>query len=430
MHIAVIGLNHNTAPVEIRERLAVSTRQIPETLQRLRNHPDIAECVLVSTCNRTEAYAALMNSGDKAVAMELASISQLTPTELAEYLYMHFDTSAATHLFRVASGVDSMIVGESQVLGQVRGAFEAAQASGSVGSLLNRLFETALATGKKVQTETDINKGSLSVGSAAVDLAKSIFGDLSGRRVLLLGAGTMSEIVADRLKKNGAASVIVANRTHERARELAEKFGGRAVHYDEFMPQMEKADIVITSTGSPHFVVRREPMEQIMLHRNMRPIFLIDIAVPRDVDPAVSELDCVFLYDIDDLNSIVAETARERQAEVERAERIIDHEAEQFTKWQKSLVAAPVIRGLTGRLERIAGEEMNRYESRLRHLSDKDRSVVSEMMRSFVNKIVHHPISHIKDYASNGGEDRLQTVVEVFGIDHEIDEADWRGDGI
>lgn len=422
MHIAVVGLNHRTAPVEVRERLAVSSRALPEALARLLSVPDVAECALVSTCNRTEAYAALPAHGPSTLAAELAALGGLEPRALDGHLYTHLDDSAVRHLFRVASGVDSMVLGEDQVLGQVRQAYESAQDAGATGALLNRLFESALATGKRVRSETAINRGAFSVGSAAVELASSIFGDLAGRRVLLLGAGKMSELTAERLMQSGATSVIVANRTHARAAELAAAFGGRAVRYEQFEEEMAQADIVIASTASQHYIVRREPFEQVMQRRRMRPIFLIDIAVPRNIDPAIGEIDCAFLYDIDDLNGIVARTSGQRQAQVQRAQGIIDEQVAEFARWRGSLQAVPVIRGLRDRLDRLAGEEMQRFGGRLSHLGKKDREVVEQMIRSLVNKISHHPITHIKDYAAIEGDERLQTAVELFGIDHEQDQ--------
>ncbi len=419
MHIVVVGLNHRSSPVEVRERLAVPQRSLPEALARMASHPDVLECAIVSTCNRIEAYAALFSPAAEAVSSELAALGDLHPAALEGHLYTHCDDIAVRHLFRVASGVDSMVLGEDQILGQVRQAYESAHGAGSTGPLLNRLFETALATGKRVRTETGINRGAFSVGSAAVELAKSIFGDLAGRRVLLLGAGKMSEATAERLMQSGATSVIVANRTYDRARRLADAFGGRAVRYEQFEEEMVQADIVIASTASPHYIVRREPFEQAMRLRAMRPIFLIDIAVPRNIDPEIAHLDCAFLYDIDDLNDIVARTSGERQAQVERAEAIIDQQVAEFMRWRGSLLAVPVIRGLRGRLQRLADEEMKRFGGRLSHLSGEDREVVQQIVRSLVNKISHHPITHIKDYAVGDGVERLQTAVELFGIDHE-----------
>jgi glutamyl-tRNA reductase len=419
VHIAVVGLNHRSSPVEVRERLAVPQRSLPEALARMASHPDVLECAIVSTCNRTEAYAALFTPASDAVASELAALGDLQPSALDGHLYTHCDDIAVRHLFRVASGVDSMVLGEDQILGQVRQAYESAHDAGATGPLLNRLFETALATGKRVRTETGINRGAFSVGSAAVELAKSIFGDLAGRRVLLLGAGKMSEATAERLMQSGATSVIVANRTYDRAVQLADAFGGRAVRYEQFEDEMAQADIVIASTASPHYIVRREPFQQVMRLRKMRPIFLIDIAVPRNIDPAIAHLDCAFLYDIDDLNDIVARTSGERHAQVEHAEAIIDQQVAEFVKWRGSLLAVPVIRGLRGRLQRLADEEMERFGGRLSQLSGEDREVVQQLVRSLVNKISHHPITHIKDYAAGDGVERLQTAVELFGIDHE-----------
>jgi glutamyl-tRNA reductase len=432
MHIAVVGLNHRSAPVAVRERLAVAAGALSDVLWRFRRRPGVNECVLVSTCNRTEAYAAVEDSASRHMAEELARLGDIPPQELRNHLYSHLDETAVRHLLRVASGVDSMILGEPQVLGQVRAAYESALASGTTGAVLNRLFHTALETGKRVQTETEINRGAFSVGSAAVELARSIFGSLEGRRVLLLGAGKMSEIVARRLREEGAAGVIIANRTHERARAIAEQIGGRAVRYEDFETEMTVADIVIASTGAPHFIVRREQFERIMAARRMRPMFLIDIAVPRDIDPSIAEIDCAFLYDIDDLNGIVSRTAEGRQQAVEHAERIIEEHVREFMDWQRSLAAAPVIRGLQGRLRRIAEEELERYSRRLSSLDERQQALVRELAHSLVNKITHHPITHIKDYARSRGEEQLRTVVEVFGLDHEEDfpDADWRGDGI
>lgn len=424
MHIAVVGLNHNSAPVEVRERISVASGTLEEMLWRLRQCDDVRECILVSTCNRTEVYAYCSQGALDHLSAALAEPGGIPLAELGRHLYVHIDDMAVRHLFRVAGGVDSMILGEPQVLGQVRQAYEVALATGTTGSVTNRLFEAALAAGKRIQTETEINRGSFSVGSAAVELAHSIFGSLEGRRVLLLGAGEMSEICADRLLLSGAASVIIANRTHERAVTLAERIGGRAVRYDDFEDEMVMADIVIASTGAPHLIVHKSSFQRIMQRRKMRPIFLIDIAVPRDIDPTIAEMDCAFLYDIDDLNGIVRRTERQRQAAVEQAEKIIGAEVDEFIRWHRSLVAVPVIKGIRERLTRIASEEMERYQSRLAALDERDRQVVSELVRSLINKITHHPITHIKDYADAEEIQQLQTVVEVFGLDHETEADD------
>jgi glutamyl-tRNA reductase len=426
MDISVIGLNHKTAPIELRERLAVSNTRLPQVLQLLRGQAGLTECVLLSTCNRTEVYTIALADVERLIEPELAGMAGLEACELRRHLYSYRNADAVKHLFRVACGIDSMIVGENQVLGQVKRAYEIASDSDSVGGLLSKLFETALCVGKRVHTETSINRNDASVASAAVDLARKALGSLKERRVLLLGAGEVSTLTAKRLMECGARGIIVANRTHQRAREIAEQFQGRAARYEDLERELVDSDILIASSSAPRFMLKRAQLEKIMLEREMRPLVLIDIAVPRDIEPSAADIGGVTLYDIDDLNQIVMNANAQRNDDIIKAERIISQATDDFAIWQSTLPAVPVIRGLRGLLERIAVDELQRHEKNLATLDQTQMRAVQMLIRSIINKIAHPSISHLKDYASAGDIERLQTVARMFGIDDNELHGEWR----
>jgi len=322
-----------------------------------------------------------------------------------------------------------MMLGEYQILGQVKTAFCVAGDSECTGTILNNLFRQAISVGKRARTETDISRGAFSIGRAAVELAISIFGDLKGRKVLILGAGKMSELTATHLVSSGASSVIVSNRTRARAEELAERLGGTAIGFDQFPAAMAEADIVIGSTASPHPIVTRDQMQKMMRMRHERPIFLIDIAVPRDIEPEVGDLDNVFLYNIDDLERLVEQSMSEREREVAKVNEIISEETKSFVAWLKTLEVVPLIRLLREKFESIKEGEWERNKSRLAHLSEKDRETVRRMLDSVVNKMSHNPIVRIKEYAADSnGYGKLDLARELFGIDiPELNEAETNG---
>ncbi len=418
MHLVVIGLNHRTAPVEIREKISIPEDAISEALSALKSGTPVSECLILSTCNRTEIYAcAETRSDDDAIIGWIAKHFGIGDSELRSHLYSYAGHKAAEHLFRVASGIDSMVVGEAQILGQVKGAYASAVGGGFTGSVLNNLFQQAITVGKRVRTETEIGKGAFSVGSVAVRLAKSIFDRLSGRTVLIVGAGKMSELTITNLVSAGANDIMVTNRTYEKAVSLADQFNGRAAKMDDLASILESADIVITSTGSNDPIISRKMIAAVHHARRGRPIFLIDMAVPRDIEPEAGRLDNVFLYDMDDLQSVVAEDMAERHAEVEKAERIIAEEIEEFLRWFRTMDAVPIITALRDKFEDIRSAEYDNLVAKLPHLSPEEREAISAAMRSVVNKICHQPMIQIKDYAAQDDSSvRLETICDVFGI--------------
>jgi len=417
VHLVGIGLSHKTAPVEVRERLSFGPGNLGEGLADLHRRSGVQEAVLLCTCNRTEAYAVGAEAEPAATAFLIAH-SGLSADALSPHLYLRTNQEAVAHLFRVAAGVDSMVVGESEILGQVKRALEAALAQGCAGLVLDRLFRTAAAVGKRARAETGIGRGAFSVGHCAAELARSIFSDLHEKRLLLLGAGDTAELTARHLMASGATSVFVANRTHARALELAEQLGGRAVHYDELLSAMEKCDIVIGATAAPHAVVTRDQVAQVMRARKNRPLFCIDIAVPRDIEPAVGTLNNVYLYDIDDLSAVVAEDAQQRSREAEKVEAIVLEATGKFSAWHQSLRAAPTIAALRQKLEGIRAGETERALRRLEHLSAQDREAVVNLTTSLLNKILHQPTVELKNGLRAGdGEVRIETVRCLFGLD-------------
>lgn len=416
--IVAVGLNHKIAPVEVRERFAFSPDRIGAVLDGLAEFA--RERAIVSTCNRMEVYTVALRP--KQAASEIRSYlhslqcSNLPESEVVPYLYGLHDDQAARHLFSVAAGIDSMILGEPQILGQVRDGYELAAAHGSTGPILSAMFQRALAVGKRARTETAISRNAASVSHAAVELAKQIFGEISSRVVLVVGAGEMSELTAKNLVDNGVRRILVVNRTRERAEEMAARFGGRAMGWDLIGEALRLSDIVITSTGSPHAIFRPDMMGAAMRARKQRPLFFVDIAVPRDVDPAVGAMENVFLYDIDDLQSVVAANLKEREKEAVKVEAIIEEEARNFGSWLRSLEVVPTIVALRERLEQIRQAELARYGGRL-NLSDRDRNTVDALTQAIVNKILHTPTVRLKAEADNGERGiYVDAVRELFDL--------------
>ncbi|MBT8452244.1 MAG: glutamyl-tRNA reductase [Deltaproteobacteria bacterium] len=391
----VVGLSHRTAPVEVRERLAVPPHRLRDELLELSSSERLDEALLISTCNRVELYAtstdpvAAAHSAKEAIAGRL---SKLAPDDV---LYQERGIDAVRHVFRVASSLDSLVVGEPQILGQVKEAFDAAKEAGTVGTLLGRCFTQAFATAKRVRRETGIAEGTVSVSSIACELAKKIFGNLDGRRTLLLGAGEMGESAARSLRQTGT-QLHVVNRSDERAERLAEACGGRAVSYERLSLELAQADVVIASTASEKFILTPELMKGVVRTRRHRPLFIIDIAVPRDVDPRIASMDNVFVYDVDDLQQVAEENLSVRAREAARAEQIVEEEVEAFLSWRRSLELAPTIVALRERFGQIATEELERALPRLHGTSPSDRAVLEAMGRSLVNKLLHEPMTQLK----------------------------------
>jgi glutamyl-tRNA reductase len=427
MPLAVVGLSHRTAPVEVRERLVFGRAEIPAALATLLEGGHADEAALLSTCNRTEVYLTVadMQAGEAAVRALLAARLGEPPEQTGRYLYVHRDRAAVEHAFRVSSGLDSMILGEPQIQGQVKEAYQAARetttlAGPAVGTVLNRLFQMSLAVGGRVRSETDLGRGAASVSSAAVELAKKIFGSLNGRRALVLGAGEMSEITLECLRSEGVRSCVVANRTYERAAELAESWGGRAIRWEELSDELPGADIIICSTSAPHPVLTRERVREALPGGRSRPLCIIDIAMPRDVEARVAEEANVFLYNIDDLKQIVDANLGRRKQELPKAETIIAEGSQEFWGWYSGLVVVPTIRDLRARGEAVRAEELEKALRRLSHLPDADRQAVEALTRALLNKLLHTPTVRLREAAGNGrGTTVLDTVRYLFELDRE-----------
>ena len=409
MRFQLIGLNHKSAPVEVRERLAIPESRLPEACKRLSQHPGIEEGMIISTCNRVELIANVQN-GTADLRGFLKDYFQLDTTELEQHFYEYREQEAVRHIFRVASSLDSMVVGEPQILGQVKEAYATARAVGAVRAQLDQLLTRAFAVAKRVRTETAVGSSSVSIASVAVELAKKIFGNLNGKCVYLVGAGKMSELAARHLLAHGAGSIFVANRTYDRAIRMAHKFNGQAIEFGHLYETCDKADIVITSTGAPHAIFRREHGEQFLSKRRNRPMFFIDIAVPRDVDPEMNKLDGIFVYDIDDLQQAVSSHVADRRKEAERAESIVTNEVERFQARLLTLDVVPTIVSLQDHLETIRQAEIDRVRGRLGPLTPDQEMAVEALTRGIVNKIMHTPISTLKTAAR---DPQATTVVDL-----------------
>ena len=398
MKLQLIGVNHNSAPVEVRERLAIPEWRLAEACRQLVEHPGVEEGMILATCNRVELIAHLKNgSGD--LRAFLRDYFQLDLNQFERHLYEYREQDAIRHVFRVAASLDSMVLGEPQILGQVKEAYATARAVGAVRAQLDQLLTRAFAVAKRVRTETAVGSSAVSVASVAVELAKKIFGNLKGKQVYLVGAGKMSELAARHLLAHGCTSIFVANRTYDRAAYLAEKFDGQAIHFEELYETCDRGDIVITSTGAPHAIFRREHGELFLSRRKNRPMFFIDIAVPRDVDPEMNKLDGIFVYDIDDLQQAVSAHVADRKKEADRAEAIINSEVERFQARIQTLDVVPTIVSLQDHLETIRQAEIDRVRGRLGPLTPDQEMAVDVLTRGIVNKIMHTPIRTLKTAA-------------------------------
>ncbi len=415
MTLAIIGVNYKTAPIEVRERIAISREELPETTRALAAVPGVSECMIVSTCNRVELLAAV-DSQDIDLTKFLERHFDLDPALLAPHIYVQRDQEAVRHLFRVAASLDSMVVGEPQILGQVKEAFAVARASGTVAGQLEHLLQSAFAAAKKVRSETEIGSNSVSIASVAVELARKIFGSLAGRTVFLVGAGKMSELAARHLVQQGAGAILVTNRTVARARSMAEPFHGRVIPFEGIYEAASEADIVISSTGAPHPIFRREHGVAFMRRRRNRPMFFIDIAVPRDVDPAMNKLEGIFVYDIDDLQQVAAAHMAERSREAGDAEALIAAEVARFHQRQLTVNVAPAIVALQAQAEEIRQAELKRMQSRLGSLSAEQAAAVEALTRGLVNKFLHPPMQALKQAAREGDSARLDALCDTWDL--------------
>jgi glutamyl-tRNA reductase len=418
MKVFVVGLNHHTADVEVREKLAFNGPRLEDGLSRFRELPEVHEAIILSTCNRVELYA---NVGDTDKAVDsvksfLSEFHAINKASLDKALYIYSDVQAVRHIFRVASSLDSMVVGEPQILGQLKDAFDFALKKKTTGILLNKLLKKAISVAKRVRTETRIAENAVSISFAAVELARKIFTNLSSKVCMLLGAGEMAELAAKHLITNGIKEVIVSNRTYERACDLASEFRSRAVRFEEFLQEMAGTDIVICSTGAPSFVLTKPQMQKVIRERKQRPVFIIDISVPRNIDPEVNHLDNVYLYNIDDLQGVVDANIFERKKEAEKAEGIIGEEIDTFLKWQSSLDSVPTIIALREKADEIKREELGKFFNKFPHVNGKEKEAIEYMTAAVINKLIHPPTSALKE----DSEDRdvlIATVKRLYGID-------------
>jgi len=424
LDLVALGVNHKTAPVEIREQLAFSEKQVKQVLQGLIQGDGLKECAVLSTCNRTEVYA--LAAGAEKVQSAFAGYLKvnrgLDPAGLRNFTYVYTGREAARHLFRVAAGLDSMILGETQILGQVKKAYEQAAACGTLDKVLHALFRRALECGKRVHSETEINQNSASVSYTAVKLAQDVFGQLAGCSVLVIGAGKMSELTLQHLHTHGCREMLIINRTRERAEALVALFGGKIFDYKSMGDCLVKADIVISSTGSPHFIIKKPLVAAAMRARKNRPLFFIDIAVPRDVDPAVNDLHNVYLYDIDDLQAVVDANIKEREREARKAELIIDQEVDEYCFWYKTLNVVPLIAALRQKAEKIRQEELAKMVGGcLSRLSPKEQKAVDNLTRLIVNRILREPVLKIKEFAAEErSEVYAASLCHLFDLDEDL----------
>ncbi len=423
MHLIVVGLSHKTAPVEIRERLAVPESRLGEALTRLCSYPGVKEGILLSTCNRVEVYSVVddVESGYGRIQEFLADTHlSLSSEQLTPHLYWHTSDRAIGHLFRVAASLDSMIIGESQILGQLKDAFEVALAHKTTGVIMNKVVKKAISVAKRVRTETKISEMAVSVSYAAVELAKKIFSNLHEKTVLLVGAGEMAKLAARHLIANGVGHVRITTRTPQHAVDLADKFGGTAVPFDQFKDDMASADIVLVSTGAAHYLIGAEDVHRAVEERMNRPMFLIDISVPRNIDPAVRHVDNAFLFDIDDLKQRVEQNRAERVQEAEKAERMVLEEVTTVLDWMKSLEVTPTIVALRNRVDDMKRAEVDKVLARLPHLSSQDRELVEGLASSIVNKLIHRTMVTLKtEVNSSSGPALVEAARRFFALDRE-----------
>ena len=423
--LLALGISHKTAPVALRERLAFTEGLAVEFAHQIAESPEVHEVVVISTCNRTEIYLVVGDpvQAETDVLGLLARRASIRPTELAQEIYSPRNCEAARQLYRVTAGLESMILGEAEIQGQVKRAYEAAMAAGTTGPLSNRLFAAALTTGKRVRSETGIGSSRVSVPSVAVDLAQDVLGDLAERRVMLLGAGETSELTAQALAHQGVGTIFVANRHADRALSLAQRFGGSVVGLDKLPEQLLEADIVVSSTSSPHPIVGSEELALVMAQRRGRggrvPLLLIDIAVPRDIDSRCGDIDGVTLYDIDDLQAVVQRNLGARREIVPQAEQIVEEEIHRFARWLGQAETLPTVSALREHGNRIVEQILSENEGRWESASERDLMRVEAVARAVLGRLLHEPTIRLRSFSQERGHASLQLVRELFGLDEE-----------
>lgn len=416
MNFQLIGVNHISAPIEVRERLTIPEERLPEAIRILAQQPGVEEAMVLSTCNRVEL---LTSSQGTDLRGFFRVYFDMSPETLNSHFYEFKQRDVVRHVFRVASSLDSMVVGEPQILGQVKEAYAIARGLGAVHSSLDVLLSRAFAVAKRVRNETAIGSSSVSISSVAVQLAEKIFGSLSGTTVYVVGAGKMAELAARRLMGNGVGSIFFSNRTHDGALQMAEAFGGEAVPFERLHETADRADIVLTSTGASEFLFRREHGERFLARRRNRPMFFIDISVPRNVDPEVNRLDGMFVYDIDDLQAVAAGNTAERRKEAERAEKIIEVEVDRFASRMKSLAVVPTILSLQEQCETIRQAEMDRIRGKLGELTPEQEAAIDSMTHGIINKLLHTPITTLKSSAVEPEAATIHEIIRrIFNLSH------------
>jgi glutamyl-tRNA reductase len=416
MSLVVVGINHRTAPVEVRERVVFEPTRIPDALQQLRGLPDVRESVIVSTCNRTELYCVTDTAGPRELGEWLQHYHGLGNALQPSHLYHHNEQKAVAHAFAVASGLDSMVLGEPQILGQLKDAYRVAQEAGTTGPVLNRLFQSAFSVAKRVRTETKIGANAVSVASAAVAMAKTVFASFENRTALMVGAGETIALAARHLYADGLRRMIIANRSIDRARELAAEFHGFAIGLDEIPNHLKEADIVVASTAAPHSIITRHMTEQALRARKRKPMFMVDIAVPRDIDADVAELEDIYLFTVDDLQSVVNENLEGRRKAAREAGELIEVEVERFTHSLRTRDAAPLIKRLRQDAERTKQHTLEQAHQMLAH-GKNPADVLAFLANTLTNRLIHAPSQRLRDAAETGDSDVVETIAQIYKLD-------------
>ncbi len=428
MGIIVVGLSHKTAPIEVREKLNFPENTLPDALRKLMTYDGVKESMIVSTCNRVEIYASVResDSGIDRIKQFISDYHNLSREALEKSLYVYPDALGVRHTFRVASSLDSMVLGEAQILGQLKDSVDIALKTKTTSTIMNKLMKKAISVAKRVRTETRLAEGAVSISSAAVELAKKIFGTLDGKHVMLLGAGEMAELAAQHLLGNGVKNIMVANRTFERAEELAKEFKGDAIRFEHFPDALVMVDILICATGAPHYVVTRDMTQKVLKERRNKPIFMIDISNPRNIDPEVDKVDSVYLYDIDDLQSKVDVNAESRAREAGKAEEIVTQEVETYLQWERALDAVPTIVDLREKVEDIRKKELDKTLGSLNGISEDQKRAVDIMSQAIVNKLLHAPLVVLKQAASSqdSSDATIAIARRLFNLDKELKRPD------
>lgn len=419
MSLLAFGVNHNTAPVELRERISFGTDIVPDALSQLTGEPGIYEAAILSTCNRTEVYCSLEQNGEQEPIKWFSDYHGLKQDQLSPFLYKYPDANAVKHVLRVASGLDSMVLGEPQVLGQLKNAYQTALKAGSIGKLLSRLFQHSFMVAKQIRSSTMIGTHPVSVAFAAVRLAQQIFGNLSRQTALLIGAGDTIELAARHLHENNLQKMIIANRTIEKSQYIANEYSAYAIALADIPHHLAEADIVISSTASQLPILGKGAIERAIRLRKHRPMFLVDIAVPRDIEPEAGELEDVYLYTVDDLRGVIQENLRNRKQAALQAEEIIDTQVIHFMDWLNSLDAVSTIRALREQAYSIQDEVLKSAQQKLRTGADPEK-ILHDVTRSLTNKLIHHPSIQLRSAGANGREDLLSAAQEIFNLTSEL----------